>query len=258
MSSPDIQRQRQLEMAVRNGDRARQRLIECNLRLVVSLAKRFRGCGLPFADLVQEGNIGLMEAVERYDHRRGTRFATYAGWWIQKAVRQAAAVQSRAIRLPVWVNDELPRLRRARADLEARLERRPTLRELAEEMGASVQRIQQLTKYDAEIVSLDVPVGDPERSELIDLIPDREASLMEEMVAGHLLREDVQVAIVGYLGPRDREILRMRFGLDGKEALTLDQVAEVLGVTRERVRQLERRALGRLRRSDELRIPEAV
>jgi RNA polymerase primary sigma factor len=252
LSSPDTQGQRELEMAVERGEQARKRLIECNLRLVVSLTKCYQGYGLPLSDLVQEGSIGLMEAVDRYDHRRGIRFATYAGWWIRQAAGRAASKQARGIRLPLGMSEEVRRLRRARASLESRLERQPTLQELAQQMEASVHRIRQLTKWDQEILSLDMPVGDRENSALSDLIPDRETPLVEGIVALHLLQEDMQGVLVEHLGPREQEVLRLRFGLDDGKARTLEEVAQTLEVTRERVRQLEKQALQRLRCTDEL------
>jgi RNA polymerase primary sigma factor len=251
MSFPDIGEQRQCEQDVTCGVHARQRLIECNLRLVVHLAKRFQGCGLAFSDLVQEGNIGLIEAVERFDYRRGVRFASYAGWWIEKSMRRAVR-EARAIRLPPEINDELYRLRRAREALESRLGRPPAVQELAEQINASVHRVRRLVDWNQEPLSLEMPVGDTENSPLADLIPDHDMPPVEGFVLHQLRRKDVREAIVTHLEPRDREIVHMRFGLDGGEERTQEEVAQVYGITRERVRQLEKRALQRLRHTSEL------
>jgi len=164
ISASDGQKRRQLEMAVSRGERARQRLIKCNLRLVVSVAKRYLRCGLPLADLVQEGNIGLMEAVERFDHRRGFRFSTYAVWWIRQAVHRAVANQGRLIRLPVGVNSELFRLRRAHEDLVSQLNRRPTPQELAEKMNQSARKIRRLMRWDRRALSPDGGVSQAART----------------------------------------------------------------------------------------------
>lgn len=214
-------------MMVERGEKARQRLIECNLRFVISQAKRFRHCGLPFSDLVQEGNIGLMEAVDRYDLRRGVRFLTYAGWWIQQAMRRAAAEQSRVIRLPMWVNDELYRLRKARDDLESRLGRQPTLRELADQMGFSLPKTRQLVKWSLEVLSLEMPVGDIGTSSLADFIEDDDTPAVEEVIVHHQLRKEVQAAVDMHLEPRDREVLHMRYALNGGEGRTLEEIARV-------------------------------
>jgi DNA-directed RNA polymerase sigma subunit (sigma70/sigma32) len=248
---PDSQERRRLAILVQRGDRARQRLIECNLRLVVSLAKRFRSYGVPFGDLVQEGNVGLMEAVERYDPERGVRLATYAGWWILRNMRRAVR-QARAIQLPLWMADELHRLRKVRADLESQLARRPTAQELADAMGSSAYRIRRLIQQEREILSLETPLGDGEDSVLADLLPDRETPPVEGIVVRQLLKAHVRNAVLAHLEPRDQEVLCARFGLDGNEGQTLEEVAEVLGITRERVRQLERRALQQLRGADAL------
>jgi RNA polymerase sigma factor (sigma-70 family) len=254
MDSSDLSRRRQLEQVVRCGEQARQRLIECNLRLAVSLTKRYHHLGLPFGDLVQEANIGLMKAVERYDHRRGVRLGTYAGWWIERTVRLAAS-RARVIPFPPWMHEELVRLRRARQGLEGRLGRSPTLSELAEQVRAPAHRIRQMLHWDQEILSLQMPVGDQENSELADLIPDWETPPVEGAVVHQLLQKDIKDAMIAHLDPRDREVLRMRFGLDGRGERTLDQVAQVYGISRERARQLEKRALKRLRRTGKLYQP---
>jgi RNA polymerase primary sigma factor len=247
----DRQERHDLEQAVQRGERARRRLIECNLRLAVSLTKRFQYLGLPFGDLIQEANMGLMKAVERFDHRRGVRFATYACWWIQQTVQRAAS-RARTIRFPFWMYGELGRLRRERHALEAGLGRPPTLQELAERMETPVPKIRQMLTWDQEILSLQMPVGDQGNSELADLIPDEKSLPVEQAVGRRLLAKDLRDAMVAHLDPRDREVLSMRFGLDGKGERTLDQVAQVFGITRERARQLQKRALKRLRERGKL------
>ena len=229
------------------GQRARQRLIQCNLRLVVSMVRQYAGCGLPFGDLVQEGNIGLMEAVERFDHRRGVRFATYAGWWIRQKVLRALATQGRAIRLPPAVNDELNRLQKATRQLEAHLQRPPTLDELALELGVSRWRVRQLQSWDCQIDSLDRPVGENEDVLLSDVISDVKMPSMDEALAYRQLEERLYDAIVTHLTSRDQMLLNLRFGLHGEQKKTLREVAGTLGITLERARQVEKTALKRLR-----------
>jgi RNA polymerase primary sigma factor len=246
-STLDPQARQALEGAIARGQQARECMIRGNLRLVVSQAKQYAGRGLSFEDLVQEGNIGLIAAVERYDPTRGNRFSTYAVWWIQQRMGRAIANKVRLVRLPVYVNDDLRRLHRARNDLAAALGRRPTPEEVAKEMGMPLKKVRRLAQWENRVLSLNAPVGDEGDSELADLVPDRETPAMEETVARHQLRERMQDMMGKRLRPREREVLRMRFGLDGSQEQTLKQVAEVLGVTRERVRQIEVRALRRLR-----------
>ena len=243
----DPQAKQALQEVIARGKRARERMIRSNLRLVVSRAKQYVGRGLSFEDLVQEGNIGLIAAVERYDPTRVTRFSTYAVWWIQQRMRRAIANQVRLVRLPVYVSEDLRRLRRARNELSSALERRPTPGEVAEKMGVPLRKVRRLGRWEQGVLSLNSSVGDGQESELADLVPDRDAPPMEETVAHHQLRERVQDMMTKRLRPREQEVLRMRFGLDGSQEQTLKQVAKVLGVTRERVRQIEARALRRLR-----------
>ena len=223
-----------LERAVARGHRARQRLIQCNLRLVPHLIRQYIGCGLPFADLVQEGNMGLMEAVERFDHRRGVRFATYAGWWIRQTVLRALASQGRTIRLPAGMRDELIRLKKARARLETRLRRLPACDELAAEMGISRQRVRQLQSWDRQVVSLDMPVGEMDDAVLSDVIPDRTAPPLDEAVVHQQLEDQLRTVMGRYLTVRDRTLLSLRFGLGDDQKRTLREVAGVLGISQER------------------------
>lgn len=245
----DLQERQELEAAVRRGDQARQRMIRCNLRLVISVAKHYGGRGLPFEDLVQEGNVGLIEAVERYDPRRGTRFSTYAVWWIRQTVSRAIGNQARTVRLPVHVSTELHHLRRVSNQLESCLHRRPTRQEMAEQMGVSLRRVRRLSQWQHKALSLNAPVGDREDSELADLVQDKDVPLIEETFARRQLRESVHDVMEAQLSAREQQILHLRFGLDGGPSRTLAQVAERVGVTRERVRQIETRALRRLRRA---------
>jgi RNA polymerase primary sigma factor len=240
--------QRGLESAVEQGGRARQRMIQCNLRLVVSMAHKYSDLGLPLVDLVQEGNIGLIEAVERYDPDRGFRFATYAGWWIKQAIRRALTNKGRLVRRPAHVNEDLQRLRRASKEIEAQLSRRPTPQELSERLGMPMHKIRRLLQLQQRrVLSLQMPVGDEGDGELGDLISDPDALPMEEIYAQHHMREGVQDVVASRLSPREQEVLRLRFGLDGGEARTLQQIADQLHISRERIRQIETRALRRLR-----------
>jgi RNA polymerase sigma factor (sigma-70 family) len=248
----DARRRAELCRAVECGQRARQRLIQCNLRLVIRLVKQYAHCGLPFEDLVQEGNMGLMEAVERFDHRRGVRFASYAGWWIRQTVLRALACQARSIRLPPAVNDELNRLRKINVQLEARLHRQPTLDELAAEMGVSRQRLRQLQNWNQRTLSLDRPVGENDDLLLADVIPDRQAPPMDEALARSQLQERLRAAMGAYLNSRDQTLLSLRFGLHGDRRQTLQEIAGTLGITKERARQVEKTALKRLRRAGTL------
>jgi RNA polymerase sigma factor (sigma-70 family) len=247
----DAGAQEDLARAVARGEQARQRLIECNLRFVVSLASQYADAGLPLADLVQEGNIGLMEAVERYDHRRGVRFATYAGWWIKKTILQAVASQGQAICVPPWVNVKLRQLRSANTRLEGRLKRSPKLGELAKELGLSTHRVQMLLHWDRSILSLDTPIDDHTDQMLAEVIPDQDAPTLDETLAYRQLQEKIH-AMLTDLDTQERKFLRIRFGLDGNRGQTLQQVARELGLSRDRARQIEKRALKQLRRTGAL------
>jgi RNA polymerase primary sigma factor len=241
-------KQRALEAVVDEGKQARQRLIRCNLRLVVSMAHKYSGLGLPLIDLVQEGNIGLLEAVERYEPEQGFRFATYAGWWIKQAIRRGLNSKGRLVRLPEHVHTELYRLRSASREIEAQKSRRATPQELADRLGIPIHKIRQLLRLQKRrVLSLQMPVGEDGESELGDFLADTDTPPMEEVYAQRHLRESVQDVVAEHLSAREQEILSMRFGLNGSENRTLQQIADALHISRERVRQIEARALRRLR-----------
>jgi RNA polymerase primary sigma factor len=237
------------ESEAAEGEEARRRLINCNLRLVISVAKRYRYYGLPLGDLVQEGNVGLMKAVKRFDPNKGFRFSTYATWWIRQAVHRAVSQKGRTIRLPSAVNDELYRLRKAIDALESRLEREPTAHELAAQMDIAVRRVRKLMRWRRRVLSLQMPVGSEGEAKLADFVPDRASPSPSEVVSRRMMRERVRAMMASHLKPREQKILHLRFGFDGRERRTLKEVAQEFDVTRERIRQIERRAIRRLRRA---------
>jgi RNA polymerase primary sigma factor len=237
----------ELEHLVDRGDEARRRMIRCNLRLVISTAKQYSGSGLPFDDLIQEGNVGLIEAVERFDPTRGTRFSTYAVWWIKQAIQRAVTNKGRTVRLPAHVADQLRVMRRASRSLESRLSREPTVRELAKQMGIRARAVRRLQRWQRRVLSLNMPVGEEGDSELADFVEDRQAPSLEELLHDQQLRDQVRELVAARLSPREQRVLGLRFGLSGDERQTLEEIAEKMGVTRERIRQIERRALRRLR-----------
>lgn len=236
---------RELRQQITEGLRARQRLIESNLRLVVSVARRFRGRGLAFADLIQEGNLGLMRAVEKYDHTLGYRLTTYAVWWIRQAIQRALADTGRTIRLPVHTIEELARIEAAERRIAQQQGEPPELVDLARELGVSEGRISELRRVAQPTASLDRPIGSEESSSLGDFVPDDGPSPVDEASAA-LLRDEVDAAL-DRLTPRERRVLEMRFGLYNGERCSLEAVGAELGVTRERARQLEIQALQKLR-----------
>ena len=247
---PMITHEREIELAKRieMGDReAMKQFILANLRLVVSIAKRYVGRGLTLLDLIQEGNIGLIRAVQRYDWRRGHRFSTHATWWIRQAISRAVADKGRTIRLPVYVNTALNRIRRERQRLLQELGREPTEQELAEATGLDPIRMVELQAAPGAPVSLELPVGEDEEQELGDVLADTESATPEDIATTQTLKDEVQRVLESVLTPRERLVLQLRFGLGNSQAHPLEQVGRELGITRERVRQIEAGALAKLR-----------
>ncbi len=247
---PMITHEREIELAQRieAGDReAMKQFILANLRLVVSIAKRYVGPGLTLLDLIQEGNIGLIRAVQRYDWRRGHRFSTHATWWIRQAISRAVADKGRTIRLPVYVNAALNRIRRERQRLLQELGREPTDLELAAATGLDPVRMVELQSAPGAPVSLELPVGEDEEQELGDVLADTESASPEDIAITQTLKDEVQRVLESVLTPRERLVLQLRFGLGNSQAHPLEQVGRKLGITRERVRQIEERALAKLR-----------
>src|SRR2546427_6370012 len=247
---PMITHEREIELAKRieMGDReARKQFVLANLRLVVSIAKRYVGRGLTLLDLIQEGNIGLIRAVQRYDWRRGHRFSTHATWWIRQAISRAVADKGRTIRLPVYVNTALNRIRRERQRLLQELGREPTEQELAEATGLDPIRMIELQAAPGAPVSLELPVGEDEEQELGDVLADTESASPEDIATTQTLKDEVQRVLESVLTPRERLVLQLRFGLGNGQAHPLEQVGRELGITRERVRQIEAGALAKLR-----------
>jgi RNA polymerase primary sigma factor len=237
------------------GDGARAHLIKANTRLVVSIAKRYMGQGVPFLDLIQEGNLGLMKAVEKFDYRRGCKFSTYATWWIRQSITRALAEQGRIIRLPSHVGDRIRKVYRTAQQLEQDVGQKPTPTEIAGEMGLDPLKVRWLLKVSRRPLSLEKPVGEEEDSELGEFIEDEDSPTPTDSVTQNLLAEKMD-EILGTLSPREARILRLRFGLQDGRSYTLKEVGEKFGLTRERIRQIEREALNRLRhpsRSRQLR-----
>ncbi|GAC1390931.1 MAG: hypothetical protein NVS4B11_18440 [Ktedonobacteraceae bacterium] len=247
---PMITHDREIDLAKRieMGDRdARKQFVLANLRLVVSIAKRYVGRGLSLLDLIQEGNIGLIRAVQRYDWRRGHRFSTHATWWIRQAISRAVADKGRTIRLPVYVNTALNRIRRERQRLLQELGREPTEIELAEATGLDPIRMVELQAAPGAPVSLELPVGEDEEQELGDVLADTESASPEDIATTQTLKDEVQRVLESVLTPREQLVLQLRFGLGNGQAHPLEQVGRELGITRERVRQIEAGALAKLR-----------
>ncbi len=248
----DLSRYKRL---VRDGDRASDELIRANLRLVVSIAKRYVGRGMVLLDLVQEGNLGLMRAVEKFDHTKGFKFSTYATWWIRQAITRAIADQARTIRIPVHMVEAMNRVRRMQRQMHQELKREPTVEELAAEVDEPVEKIREILRIGLDPLSLDSPVGDEDESNLADFIKDENAAAPVDVAARHLLASAVGDVLVE-LSDREQEVVRLRFGLEDGRPRTLEEVGRQFGVTRERIRQIEAKTLAKLRhphRSDRLR-----
>jgi RNA polymerase primary sigma factor len=244
-----------LYTSVERGEGARAHLIRANTRLVVSIAKRYLGQGVPFLDLIQEGNLGLIKAVEKFDYRRGHRFSTYATWWIRQAITRALADQGRVIRLPVHLSDRIRKVYQIAQQLEQDWGRQPTPEEIAQELSLPPQKVQWMLKVSQRPLSLEKPVGEEEDSELGSFIPDEEAPTPSDSAYQNLLQQRLD-DILTSLTPREARILRLRFGLQDGRSYTLEEVGRKFGLTRERIRQIEHEALDRLRhpsRSRQLR-----
>ena len=258
---PLLTPEEEIELAVKiqaggpDGEKAKQRLSEANLRLVVSIAKRYVGRGMQFLDLIQEGNLGLIKAVEKFDHTKGFKFSTYATWWIRQAITRAIADQARTIRIPVHMVETINKVKKVSSQLLHRNGHDPTADEIAEELDMPVDKVREIMRVAQEPVSLETPIGEEEDSHLGDFIPDEDAPVPAEAASYTLLKEQLS-GVLKSLTPREEKVLRLRFGLEDGRPRTLEEVGKEFNVTRERIRQIEAKALRKLRhpsRSKKLR-----
>ena len=246
---------RDLKILAREGKKARSHLLEANLRLVVSLAKRYTGRGMPLLDLIQEGNLGLIRAMEKFDYAKGFKFSTYATWWIRQAITRGMADQSRTIRLPVHLVEQVNKLSRIKREMYQSLGREATNEELSEESGIDENKIEMLLRQSRDPVSLDMPVGTDEEAPVGDFIEDAEATDAETAVVASMRHSDIR-GVIDTLEKREQDVIRLRYGLDDGVPRTLDQIGRRFGLSRERVRQIEREVMAKLRdgnRADRLR-----
>jgi len=244
-SQPDKAERAKLDQLAEEGEMARRRFIQANLRLVVSIAKRYPNSGLPFLDLIQEGNLGLIRAVEKFEYRKGFKFSTYATWWIRQAITRAIADKSRTIRVPVHMMDTITQMQTAENTLIKRLGRSPSDAEIADEAGLTVSKVREAKRVAPEPISLFEPVGE-DNATIGDFIEDHDAAIPFELVVARLNQDDLRL-VMARLNERERSVIQMRYGLDNQEPKTLDEVGRHFNVTRERIRQIESKALAKMR-----------